>query len=282
MSEQKPRSDTLIAAERRRQIHEWAVQRGSVTSAWLAEALGVKPATIRHDLDLLHNEGLLIRSHGGAIAKDRGIHRLPYSQTRNTNLPQKAAIGEAALAYLPESGTVFMGSGTTTYEMATRMSENRRLHVVTNAPEIALHLAAHLGMTVDLLGGRLRPETCTTNCLHDPAFEMLYWDVTFIGLPAIDLTRGISTIDRDAALCTAKIIEHSTKVVVLCDSSKFGRLSYAKIGPVSLMDTLITDAGADAGIVEALREQGVEVVIAGPPCSGDSAEKPGGNGKRAR
>jgi len=272
----------MIAAERRRQIHEWAMQKGSVTSTWLAEVLGVRAATIRHDLDVLHKEGLLIRSHGGAIAKTLGPSRLPYSQTRGSYLTEKAMIGEAALAFMPPSGTIFIGSGSTTYQMAIKMSENRGMHVVTNALEVALHLAAHLNMDVDVLGGKLRPETCTTSCLHDPAFEMLYWDVTFIGLPAVNVPRGLSTIDGDAAMCTRKVIEHSSKVVLLCDSSKFGRFSYAKIGPVSLVDTVITDSGVDSETIKGLNEQGVEVIVAGMSGNGHAPGSNGGNGHHSK
>jgi len=274
--------NTLIAAERRRKIYAWALQQGSVNATWLAQTLGVRPATIRHDLEVLQREGKLIRSHGGAIIKDAGTSRPPYSQTRRTNLEQKSWIGAAALQYLPESGTIFIGAGSTTYQLATRMPENRQLHVVTNSAEVAIQLTSTMAATVDLLGGRIRPDSFATNCLLDPALEMLYWDVAFIGAPAVDVERGISTVDQDGALTTRKIIEHASKVILMCDSSKFGRLSYAKIGPVTLIHVLITDVGASPEIVRELSAQGVEVVTAGPPDSGREGEPPGGDGGRAQ
>jgi len=271
---------TLIAAERRRKIHEWALRHGSVSVSWLAEALGVRPSTIRNDLDALHQEGKLIRSHGGAVIRNPADPRPPYSLTRSTNLQQKAWIGEAAVGFLPEAGSIFIGAGSTTHELAIRLPENRRFQIITNSAEIAICAALGDAAPVHLLGGKLRPESYATNCLADPAFEMLYWDVAFIGVPAVDVVRGITTVDQDAALTVRKIIEHSVKVVLLCDSSKFGRFSYARVGPVGLINVLVTDRDADRSVVEGLAAEGIEVVMAGPP--GEPQEiVPAGNGRRS-
>jgi DeoR family fructose operon transcriptional repressor len=156
--------------------------------------------------------------------------------------------------------------------------DNPRLHVVTNAPEIALHLSTNGSVAVDLLGGRMRSESLSTSCLSDAAMDMLYWDVTFVGLTAVDLVRGISTIDQDGALCLKKIMEHGSKTVALCNSSKLGRFSYARIGAIDLIDVLITDSLVSPEVLEGFAAHGVEIVVAGPLENGNGAESPGGNG----
>lgn len=192
--------NTLIAVERRRKIYELAMQKGSVSVTQLVEILSVGASTIRHDLDILHKEGKLIRSHGGAVVKDTNAFRQPYSQVRDANIKQKSCIGEAALKYIPESGSVMMGAGTTVYQMVVRIPEGRQLHVLTVSPDVASYLAVNKIATVDLLGGRLRLDSYATDCsLSEEALEMLFWDVTFLGVTAIDVVRGISSIDLIAA-----------------------------------------------------------------------------------
>jgi DeoR family fructose operon transcriptional repressor len=254
---------TMLAAERRREIYNWALKHGAVNVNTLAKMFGVGQNTIRRDLDILHREGKLIRSHGGAIIKDAVSDRQPYSKIRHENILQKEAIGRTAVEFLPQTGSVFLGPGSTVLRLATHIPDDSRLHVITNSPEIALQLVSRTTMTVDLLGGRVRSDSLETDCsLSEQTLEMLYWDVTFMGVSAIDSYRGITSIDLQTAKFERTIIEHASKVIVLCDSSKLGSFSYVKVGPLDLIDVLITDSNADPEIVEAIREQGVEVVLA--------------------
>ncbi len=256
--------ETMIAAERRRKIYDWALQHGSVKVAWLAESLGVGANTIRHDLDALHREGKLIRSHGGAVIKEAGAYRPPYSEIRGTHLAEKALIGEAAAQYIPETGSIYIGAGSTAYQLAIRVPERSSIHVVTPSPEVAVHLASRTQVAVDLLGGRVRRDSFATDAsLSEEALGMMFWDITFMGVSAIDLARGITSIDRGAALYERKIIEHGGKAIVLCDSSKIGRFSYATVGPVGLIDILITDHGISPEITKELGALGVKVVLVG-------------------
>lgn len=257
--------NTMIAAERRRKIYTWVLENGSVNVAWLSEALGVGANTIRHDLDVLQEEGKLVRSHGGAVLKEARMQRESYAKVRDTNIQEKAWIGEAALRYLPDEGSVFISDGTTTLQLASRLPQNTKLQVITASPQVALQVAANTTATVDLLGGRIRPDSFATDTsLSEEALDMLYWDVTFMGLWAIDLDRGLTSIDRASALYERKLVNHGNKVVVMCDSSKFGKFSYAMLGPVGMIDVIITDNRISPETVEALTSMGVEVVIAGP------------------
>jgi len=268
MTTASSRSNGRIAAERQRKVYEFALQRGAVNATEAARALGVTAATIRRDLDVLASEGKLIRSHGGAVVKDRPAIRPPYTETRNANPEEKAWIARAAIHLLPASGSIFLAGGTTTYQLALRIPPERGLQVVTTSPEIALHLVTSRSASVHLLGGVMRPDSLTTNCLNDPALDMLYWDVTFFSVPALDISRGLTTIDQEGALCLKRIIERGNKTVVLCDSSKLGCYSHARIGPVGLADVLITDRRASREMVDALKEEGLEVIVAGQKSEG--------------
>lgn len=253
----------LIAAERRRLVHNWVLQHGSVSVTEIAQVLGAGSSTIRNDLNVLHQEGKLIRSHGGAIAKNADTVRLPYSQTQNEFPQQKTLIGEAALAYLPETGVIYIGAGTTAYQFAIHLPGDWRGQVITVSPEVALYLVSNTTIMVHLLGGKMRADShATDGSWASEILDLTYWDVTFAGTNAIDILRGITALDVEAAKLERKVIERGSKFVMLCDSSKLGRLSYAQVGPVSLMDVLVTDSGISPETADSLRAEGVEVVVA--------------------
>ena len=264
----------LIAAERQRRIHEWAVEYGSVSVSRLAAVLNVAENTVRHDLAALEEQGKLIRSHGGAVIKGPMSPCPPYAQVRQTHMLEKSWIGEAALRYVPHSGMIFINAGTTAHQLAIRLPESRQIEIATNSPEIATYLASNVVGKVVLLGGQVNPESLAADySFSADVLDRLYWDVSFMGVSAVDVERGITTSSVSLAQhgfgqCERKIMENSRKTVVLCDSSKFGRFSNVKVGPVSLIDVLITDPGVSPDVVQQLTAQGVEVVVAEPAHNG--------------
>ncbi|MHB1000190.1 MAG: DeoR/GlpR family DNA-binding transcription regulator [Armatimonadota bacterium] len=253
----------MIAAERRRWIYETASKQGSVSVIALAKNLNVAENTIRHDLDILHNEGKLVRSHGGAVVIENSTPTPPYSQTRQSNMTSKALIGAEAIKYIPASGSIFINAGSTTHQMVIRIAKNPSLHVTTNSPESAIYLTVNGVSKVDLIGGEMIMDSLETDgSLANEAVNNLYWETCFLGVSAIDIARGITSINLPIAILEKKIMEHSGNVVVLCDSSKFGKFSRAKAGSVSMIDVLITDNKADDDFIQEITAQGVEVIIA--------------------
>jgi len=265
MQERRSSRKVLIAAERRRKIYAAALERGSVNVTDMAATLGVNPDTVRRDLNELQKEGKLVRSHGGATARESEVAQQPYSKLRNENLKQKSWIGQAAISYLPDMGSIFIGAGSTTYQMALSMPENWQGQIITGSPEIALHMAWTVGAPVGLLGGNIRKDSYSSDCSwSEHILDMANWDVTFLSASAVDIEHGISAIDINAALMERRIIEHGKKLVLLCDSSKFRRFSRARVGPIDLVHTLVTDEGVSPEMVRQLTDLGVEVFVAGP------------------
>ena len=266
------RSATVLPSERRRRILAWVERHGAANVAQLAGSLGVGANTIRRDLDQLAADGRLIRSHGGAVANEPSPIRLPYADVRHANSERKAAIAETARALLPDTGSVFLADGTTVFALVSRIPAEARFHVVTNSVQATLHLATQTRVSVEILGGKVRPELLATDCsLASEALDMLFWDIAFVGAAALDPGHGITERDAPEATRQRRILDHASRVVALCDSSKLGRCSYAKVGPISLIDTIVTDSDADPEVVEALRSTGVEVLLANVPESRDSA-----------
>lgn len=162
-SGRRTRGGALIAAERRRRIYDLALRRGAVSVSELAAALRVAENTIRNDLDALEREGKLQRSHGGAVLKDQGRPAPPYQEMRVSHLVEKSWIGQAAARFLPDTGSVFINSGSTAYQLALNIREGMGFQVTTNSPEIAVLIASNTSVPVDLLGGRMLRDSLETD-----------------------------------------------------------------------------------------------------------------------
>ncbi len=267
----RTRGGALIAAERRRRIYDIALRRGSVSVSELAAALRVAENTIRNDLDALEREGKLQRSHGGAVLREQGRPAPPYREMRVSHLVEKSWIGQAATRFLPESGTVFINAGSTTYQLALNIREGMQISITTNSPEIGMLIASNTTVPVDLLGGRvLRDSLETDGTLSDDPLESLFWDVVFYGMTAIDSDHGITSASLQSARLDRRILSHGRRVVGLCDSSKFGLYATAKVGPLTLLDVMVTDSGIRPEHVRMLQDAGIEVVVADAPPEPDA------------
>jgi len=264
MNRKRAGSDFLIAAERRPRICEWAEQTGSVSVTALAQTLKVGRNTIRNDLDRLQQEGKLVRSHGGAIAPKISAPRPPYVATQAEDLEQKSWIGRAAIDFLPDFGSVFIGAGSTVYEMVTRFPAGKNRGVATYCMGTAAYLVSNDLAEVEFPGGVIKtPSLYSDWTLSEELFERVYWDVAFMGIAAVDVQRGITAYDRPGAIVDQRIMEDSNRVIVLSDSTKLGTFCYGRVGPVTLMDLLITDTGADPGFIKELNRNGVDVLVVG-------------------
>ncbi len=243
---------------------EVARARGAVRVTELARELRVQPNTIRTDLTALQREGLLVRAHGGAIPVSASTPSRPYTETRGANMDRKRRIGQAAARLVGEYLSVFINAGSTTLEMVRRLPRESIPHVTTNSPEIGLALLSLGATRVDLVGGRLLPESQETDGeLFQDVLPDLFWDACILGVSALDLTRGVTSFDASIARLERSIIAQSRRVIVLADSSKLGRYSHVRVTPVQGIHTLVTDDGITPMMRAALEQEGVRVLVAG-------------------
>ncbi len=248
----------LVPEERRARILEWLTRSRSVDAVTLAETFQVGLTTIRRDLDALAAKGLLQRVHGGAFLSSPAP-RVPYRVARSSHADVKDALGAACSALVPQSGCVFVGGGTTTMALARHMPHRPDLQVTTNALDIAAMLAADQRVSVDVLGGTVRPESLQTNCEEE--LTSVNFEIAFLSPAAIDIERGITTDSRSTARQERLIRARATRLVMLCDSSKIGRYAYARSFGVDAVDTFITDQSADEEFIDAMRQMGIDVML---------------------
>lgn len=254
----------LLVDERRRLIRERVNEQQRVTVEELTARFGVSEVTIRNDLNVLATRGVLVRTHGGALAQQDN-EEVPISVKQKLNHEQKLRIATAAVRLIRDGETIVLDSGTTTAEIAKQIRGLRlqSLNVITNALNIAVLLAALPHINLIMPGGQLRANSYS---LSGPqavaALQGLNADRLFLGVDSLDPEIGLMTPHLLEAQLNAQMMKISRQVVAVADASKLMKRNLSVIASVEQIDMLITDDGADAGIVAELRRRGIEVVIA--------------------
>ncbi|GAB3432897.1 DeoR/GlpR family DNA-binding transcription regulator [Actinophytocola sediminis] len=251
----------MYAEERQQHIVDRARRDGRVDVAELSAELAVTGETIRRDLSVLERHGLLRRVHGGAIPVER-LGFEPALAARDTVLTsEKDRIAKAALAELPEEGSILLDAGSTTARMAAILPVDRQLTVLTNALPAALALATRANITVLFIGGRVRQRTLA--CVDPWAIESLaqsYVDVAFIATNGLSVQRGLTTPDQAEAAVKRAMIAAARRTVLLADHTKLSTDHLARFGQLSEIDTFITDTGLDERTAAEIESQGPRVV----------------------
>jgi DeoR family transcriptional regulator of aga operon len=241
---------------------------GEVTVDDLVARFGASPATTRRDLDTLAEQRLLTRTHGGAVAQTVA-YELPIRYKSHLRTEQKESIAQAAAALVAPGMVVGLSGGTTTTAIAAALAARDDLAsgagitVVTNAVNIAAQLATRPEIKVVVTGGVIHSRSYE---LVGPFVEQLLrgvrLDIAFIGVNGMDALSGASTHDEREAAVNRMMAERARRAVVVTDGSKLGVAAFAAVGGVDLFPTVLTDAGADAEAIAALRAAGHEVLIA--------------------
>jgi DeoR family fructose operon transcriptional repressor len=255
----------VYAEERQQAIAGLVTQRGRVAVTAVAEHFGVTTETVRRDLAVLERAGMLRRVHGGAVpAGTLAVVEPGLGERHSTRTDAKRRIAAAAAGLLPgTSGSVILDGGSTTAALAELIPGDRALVAATNSVPIAARLAGAPGITLHVLGGRVRGITqsavgeSTVGALAD-----LRADVVFLGTNGISPGYGFSTPDEAEAAVKRAMARAGQRVVVLGDSSKLGREHLVRFATLADVDVLVTDDQADPAVVAELQLAGIEVLVA--------------------
>jgi len=252
----------MYAPERHQQILETARAHGRVEVAELARDLSVTPETVRRDLTALERRGVVRRVHGGAIPVERlGIEQGVADREGQASV-QKDRIARAALEELPDGGSIILDAGTTTVRLAQLLPHDREFTVVTHSIPVASMLVSRPNITLHLLGGVVRGRTlAAVGDWTKAQIEEVFADVAFMGTNGISVERGLTTPDIAEASVKRSLIEAARRTVVLADHTKFGREDFARVAPLSAIDTVICDLGLDVELAEDMENAGPRMVL---------------------
>lgn len=251
----------MSADLRRRQIQAQLAEKGEVAIADLTAEFGTSAMTIRRDLEFLELDGSARRVRGGAISPIGRSHEPAYQVRAGSESTAKRAIGRAAADLLRDGETAILDTGTTTLELARNLPRDIRMTVVTASLPIAAEAAARPDVRVIVTGGVLRQgELSLVGAAAEQTFEPLNCDTVFLGIGGLDAQHGLTEYNLDDARVKVAALKSARRCIVLADSSKLGRVSFAQIAPASAIDVLVTDARPDHPVVQELEQAGVEVI----------------------
>jgi DeoR family transcriptional regulator of aga operon len=247
-------------------IQKMLQQSGTVSVEELRAKLDVSVVTVRRDLDILEQRGLLRRTHGGAQA----IEPLFYEPFRNDRsfqaqvsrfAEEKRRIGRAAAELIQPGENIALTPGTTTTEVVRGIPLNHNVTVVTNTVNIAMELSKRKDVNVFVTGGYLRGEWFS---LIGPAathaIENVVIHTLFIGADGIDPAWGATCFSPDEANLNATMVKHARRKVAVVDHSKFGVVAGWQICRAGDLDVLVTDNSATDEVIAPFKDIGIQIL----------------------
>ncbi|MBV6702573.1 DeoR/GlpR family DNA-binding transcription regulator [Kitasatospora aureofaciens] len=249
----------MLKADRAARILSHIAEAGSADVHALSGLLGVSNATIRRDLQELHDQGLLQRTRGGAVTGPVNLE-LPLRHRSEQRQAEKRRIARVAAELVPEGAVVGLTGGTTTTELARVLADRAGITLVTNAVNIAAELIVRPDVRLVVIGGLAR--SASYELVGPAADRMLtqyHLDVAFIGVDGLTAQEGCTTYDEMEAQTDRAFLRSSRRSVVLADSTKIGRVTFASICALSEVHDVVTDDGIFADQERAIAECGVRV-----------------------
>jgi DeoR family transcriptional regulator of aga operon len=228
----------------------------------LRDLLQVSEVTVRSDLDQLSRKGLILRTHGGAVKSDLLVQDVPIFEKTKKQKSEKERIAIAAAALINDGEIITIDSGSTTWELAKHLKSKSNLTIITNSLPIARELSTISNIVVIVTGGSVRRESLSIVGPHTEALLREHFaDKLFIGVDGFDVHSGLTTPNLDEAHVNRLMVDMAREVIVITDSSKFGRRSMCLIVPTKRVHKVITDAGIPKADFEALQIMGIEVIV---------------------
>lgn len=242
-------------------IRQHLYANGPTSLQHLSQLTGASAATVRRDLIKLEEEGVVVRTYGGAALADEGVMETAFQARESQHLHAKRAIAEAAYKHLRPGSTVFLDAGTTVLQLARIMRlKPIPLTVITNGLAVAQEMLNLKDTRVTLLGGQLRPENLSSvGPFAERILEECWFDQLFLGASAIRLERGIFTLDASEATLNRKMLEHASLKILLADASKFGQTAPYFVAPIRAVDHVISDVRLKDPWARKLRDAGVHL-----------------------
>jgi len=238
---------------------------GSVNVEELSAELGASLITIRRDLDQLERDGLLQRTHGGAVSIEPLFYQpfkndLSFQAHLEKFAEEKRRIGRAAAALIQKGETIALTPGTTTLEVIRSLPFNQNVTVVTNTVNIAMELSKRKDINVFVTGGHLRGDWFSLvgpSAIH--SLQNILIHTLFIGVDGIDYEWGTSSFNEEEASLIAAMVSRSRRKIAVADHSKIGVVAGWRICETSDLDMLLTDTQASDESIAEFQNRGVEV-----------------------
>ena len=253
----------MTAYGRRQSLLELLRKQPGLRVPELAMALEVSEGTVRNDLNALEQQGRLMRVHGGAVLNDQNqFQDTSFVRRFQQNAAAKLAIAREAAVLVNDGDSILLDASSTAYYFAQRLSERRRLRVMTNGFEVARELAQNSSNTVILIGGVVNNDSASvTGLLSEQIIADMHIQKAFLSCSGFSLERGMTEVHLAEAQLKRKVIESSQQLIALIDSSKFGKEDLTPFARPEKITRLFTDVGLSSEWIGQLERARVEFTI---------------------
>ena len=243
----------VFARERQEHIARIVEEDGRARVADLAARFSVSSVTIRKDLVLLESEHRLVRTHGGAIILDRSRPELSFEIRERLQVDEKVRIGAAAAALVHDGESIVMDASTTALSMGRHLKARQdwsQVTVITNGLRLASELAGHPGITILMLGGRVRWEALSVvGQLGDGLFSRINVQKAFLGAAGFTLESGLSDTTDEEVQMKRSMVAAAREVIAIVDHTKWERTAFATFCATDQISIVLTDEAAPGPIV---------------------------------
>jgi len=250
----------MLSEERRQKIHQILTQHKRIVVNELCKEFGISSVSIRNDLLVLEKRGVLTRVHGGAIINESSATDLSLTEKERIRSKEKEKIAKKAEEMVQTGDAIILDSGSTTTFIARFLKFKKGMTIITSAVNIAAELAVSENEIV-LTGGILREKSFSlVGPLAEDTLRRLTADKLFLGVDGIHFDYGLTTPNHLEAKINQLMIEAAAEVILVADSSKFGKRSLNIISEISAIDKIITDKEIHPDDEKRLVDMEIEVI----------------------
>lgn len=240
---------------RQEQIYEIIKEKRSVSIDELASLLYSSPSTVRRDLALLENSGLIKRFHGGAVIADSLASEIAQELRENVNSEKKIAIANLVNYYLSDNISIFIDSSTTTRFLAPVLAKYSGITCYTNSIRTANELLSKTNVDVHLAGGRVVSNSSSTYGAQTVDFLNQYFvDYAFIACRGVSSVNGCTVVNDDHAVVKKTMMKNAKIRFLLCDSTKFESVFRVHFADFSDFDYFVTDQKPEGKLLRSITQ----------------------------
>lgn len=250
-----------FSEEREQIIMDFLRNQGKIRVSEVIDLLGISPSTARLQLQKMHDKGMLIRTHGGAILADQPLPNNDRSFSDITNKDKKMAIATAAANTVKDGDFIALGSGTTTYLMSTLLHDKQDLTIATDSIPIANELLGNENITLYVCGGWIMHRNSSCRGMNaENFFKDLETDKSYCGADSISLKKGITSVDYDPRT-ESEVCRSGKECYILADSGKFHTGPYIdKVIGLDEINHIITDNALDESYRKQLSAMNIDII----------------------
>jgi DeoR/GlpR family transcriptional regulator of sugar metabolism len=254
--------NNISSYERRQELVRLLEKSERLSVAQICEHFNISEATARRDLDALSKKGIIRRVHGGAIKLHQAPPEEPILERSAVQLEGKKHIGFAAAELVNDGDTVFLGSGTTVYEVAKNLHSKKNLTIITNSLLVIQELIKDNEINIINIGGILRKsEYSFIGHIAEQALKELRADRVIMGIRAISLDQGLTNDYLPETMTDRAIMGMGKELIIVADHTKCERVSTAFVAPLEKVDYLITTNKISETFLNSIEEIGIKVLL---------------------